>query len=222
MIDISTVKQEHFWYTVGLITTDGNLSPDGRHINITSKDIDLLISVKNALGLKTKITLKGNGYSIERLYGALQVSDVHFYQLLMSLGLKPRKSLTLGTIVVEEKYFPDFLRGVIDGDGSIRHWIHPTNGSEQWELKIRSAAHLFASWLYDSITTHFQVRGTVFPETIGRKHCIYTVKFGKMAARKILSSCYYINALSLKRKHKLANECMMSPRGWKQSLTVLS
>ena len=31
-----------FAYAIGLITTDGNLSPDGRHVNFTSKDLELI------------------------------------------------------------------------------------------------------------------------------------------------------------------------------------
>gem|GEM_PF-6676481 len=31
-----------FAYVIGLLTTDGNLSPDGRHINFTSKDRELV------------------------------------------------------------------------------------------------------------------------------------------------------------------------------------
>ncbi|MDI6602577.1 MAG: LAGLIDADG family homing endonuclease [Patescibacteria group bacterium] len=34
-------------YLVGLITTDGSLSVDGRHLNITSNNIQLLEAVKN-------------------------------------------------------------------------------------------------------------------------------------------------------------------------------
>lgn len=30
-----------FAYAIGLLVTDGNLSPDGRHLNFTSKDREL-------------------------------------------------------------------------------------------------------------------------------------------------------------------------------------
>jgi len=52
------VKREwspHFSYAIGLLTADGNLSKDGRHINFTSKDLDLILSFKNCLGLKNSI-----------------------------------------------------------------------------------------------------------------------------------------------------------------------
>ena len=51
---------------------------------------------------------------------------------LSAIGLTPRKSLTIGALKVPLGGFGDFFRGVIDGDGNIRHWLHPTNGRQQW------------------------------------------------------------------------------------------
>lgn len=218
MIDLFLIRPEHLWYTVGLITTDGNLSSDGRHINISSKDIDLLTSVQTALHLKTKIILKANGYSKIRKYGALQFSDVHFYRFLCSLGLTPRKSLTLQSIAVDKKYFRDFLRGVIDGDGGIRRWLHPSNGKEQWELRIYSAAEFFSNWLYKEIVQHFGVKGALFSNVPKRQNKTYAIKFGKMAAQKILSECYGQSTLSLARKHTLALQCVAATKGWKKNV----
>lgn len=42
-------------YVVGLIATDGNLSSDGRHLSIPSKDLDLLESLRMCLGLTNSI-----------------------------------------------------------------------------------------------------------------------------------------------------------------------
>lgn len=50
-------------YVVGLITTDGCLSKDNRHLDFTSKDIQLLKTFKNILGLKVKIGYKRSSYS---------------------------------------------------------------------------------------------------------------------------------------------------------------
>jgi len=40
---ILNIQPPNLWYFVGIITSDGNLSPDGRHIGITSNDTFLLI-----------------------------------------------------------------------------------------------------------------------------------------------------------------------------------
>jgi hypothetical protein len=48
------IKGTNLWYLVGLITSDGNLSPDGRHIDITSSDYDFLLEIKKRIGIENK------------------------------------------------------------------------------------------------------------------------------------------------------------------------
>jgi hypothetical protein len=104
-------------WAVGLITTDGNLSIDGRHLCMTSRDRDMLESLRDCLGLTNSITRTsgGLGGSCYRL----QWGDRIFYRWLMDIGLMPTKSLRLGPLHVPDQWFRDFLRGCIDGDGSI-------------------------------------------------------------------------------------------------------
>ena len=42
------ISKELLWYLVGLITADGFLSKDGRHIDITAKDYKFLKKIKIA------------------------------------------------------------------------------------------------------------------------------------------------------------------------------
>ena len=53
-------------YAVGLIAPDGNLSPDGRHLELTSTDMDLLETFKACLGLNNRISTKYGGFLIEQ------------------------------------------------------------------------------------------------------------------------------------------------------------
>ena len=221
MIENSAIKPEHLWYFVGLLTTDGNLSPDGRHIVLVSKDVEHLEKIRGIFNLP-KLGRKASGTTSEKIYGVLQFGDVKFYRFLLSLGLSPKKSMILKEIAVPPAYFKDFLRGVIDGDGCIRKWIHPTNGHLQWEVKIVSAAEHFSKWLYNNIEQDFKVRGTLmtYPIAIKRKNTLYVLKYGKMAAQKILS-CYTHSTLALARKCVLAEECIQAENGWSKSVTVL-
>ncbi|MBU0895403.1 MAG: LAGLIDADG family homing endonuclease, partial [Candidatus Omnitrophica bacterium] len=52
------ITGSNLWYLVGLITSDGCLSSDGRHIDITSKDYELLEKIKMATGITNKIGSK--------------------------------------------------------------------------------------------------------------------------------------------------------------------
>ena len=50
---------------------------------------------------------------------------------------------------------------------------------------------------------------------------VFSVKFGKLAAKRILDSCYYEDCLSLERKATLAKLCSASKSGWSKSKTLL-
>src|SRR3989338_908023 len=103
-------KDKDLWYLVGLITADGNLSSDGRHINITSKEYDYLEKLKLALGLKNKIGKKLNGK--KQISYQIQIANKGFYEFLLSIGLTTKKSLTLGNLEIPDTWFSDFVRGV--------------------------------------------------------------------------------------------------------------
>ena len=173
----------NLWYLVGLITSDGCLSSDGRHIDITAKDYEFLEGIKKATEISNKI---GSKYGMKgRRAFHIQIGNKNFYNLLLMIGLTPKKSLTLGSLNISHKHFVDFLRGVIDGDGCIRKWIHPSNKKEQWSLKICSGSGVFIKWL-NSITEHLlNVKGRVHKETDKK----WILKYGKMAARGIAKQC---------------------------------
>ena len=129
----------------------------------------------------------------------------------------PRKSLNIGNINVPTRYFVDFFRGVIDGDGGIQHWIHNTNQHEQWNLRITSGSKKFLEWLQKETEGLLGVRGGLYSQS-ERNH---RLKYGKIAARVIAENCYYEGAFALKRKMVLAKACINSDRGWSTSKTVI-
>lgn len=45
-------------YAIGLIVTDGNLSPDRRHFDFTSKDIELIEAFKKCLSINKQNLFK--------------------------------------------------------------------------------------------------------------------------------------------------------------------
>ncbi len=210
MVDLKLIKPKNLWYAIGLIASDGNLSKDDRHIDITSKDRKYLYSVRKILGIKSKLGRKSRGSSKEKRYSALQFGDVNFYRYLVSLGLTQAKSLTLGKMKIEHKYFSDFLRGVIDGDGCISTWIHKTNLHRQWSLRVTSAAPIFINWLKNETESYFKVRGRLhtYYNRGYQKNPICILKFGKLAAKIILQQIYYKNAFCLNRKNLKCIKCL--------------
>ena len=58
----------NFAYAIGLITTDGCLYNDGRHMNLTSKEIEVIMNFKRCLKLKNKIGRKARGGEKDKKY----------------------------------------------------------------------------------------------------------------------------------------------------------
>ena len=156
-------------YAVGLIATDGSPSRDGRHMSVSSKDEDLLESLRFCLRLTNSITPVSNGRG--RIYRRLQWSNRVFYDWLVSIGLTPAKTLTLGPVAVPEEYFPDFFRGCIDGDGSILVYTDryhaPKNDRYVYQrlyVSLVSASRPFLDWV------RTEVRQLLGVHEIGRAH----------------------------------------------------
>ncbi len=210
------IKGANLWYLVGLITSDGCLSSDGRHIDITSHDCAFLEKLKDAFGISNKIGLKYNALKQESFH--IQFANRGFYDFLLSAGLTPNKSVTLGALKIPNRNFVDFLRGLIDGDGSIRRWIHPSNKREQWSLRIYSGSGKFIGWLNNKTGQLLKVCGKIHKNA----NNTWVLKYGKMAARVIAQKCYYKEAFALVRKNYLAQACINSYKGWGKSKTVLN
>jgi len=213
---VLNIKGPNLWYLVGLIASDGNLSKDGRHIDITAKDFEFLRSVRAEVQIKNKIGIKNKGTN-KQAY-RFQISNKNFYDFLLSLGLTPHKSLTLGRLAVPDIYFVDFFRGLIDGDGCIRKWVHPSNYGEQWSIRIYSGSPKFIMWVKNIAESLLKIRGKLYKQSKSQ----WILKYGKMAAIEIAKKCYYKNCLSMERKRNLARECFGSYRGWNKSETVFN
>lgn len=189
-----------FAYAVGLLTTDGNLSPDKRHMNLTSKDKELIEKFKKCLGLENKIGIKARGYSQEKKYFVLQFGDVNFYKFLIGLGLTPNKSKTLSEIKVPERYFFDFLRGHFDGDGCFySYWDPRWRSSFMFYTEFISASKKHIEWLQKRIGQFLNIKGHI---TKSGRHVCYQLKYAKKDSLTLLTKIYHKNhSVHLSRKY---------------------
>ncbi len=206
-----------FAYGIGLLTTDGNLSPDGRHIEFCSKDIELILNFKQAFGLKNKIGKKRRGGHPSKLYYRIQFGSIERYKFFVKIGLSPRKSLLLRSIRIPDNLFSDFLRGVIDGDGSIGYFIHPESKEKQFRIRIASGSLLFLKWLRSRISKILKLKGSVQKISTAHELCYY-----KQASARLAEYIYYgSDILFLSRKYKIARmmkKCEGGETGTRASL----
>ncbi|PIP23185.1 MAG: hypothetical protein COX90_03660 [Candidatus Nealsonbacteria bacterium CG_4_10_14_0_2_um_filter_38_17] len=204
-------------YAVGLLTTDGNLSKDGRHITMRSSDVQLLKTFKKCLNLPYKIVQsKNDGWAKKPCY-RVQFSKVQFYRWLLKIGLFPRKTYTIGELKVPNEYFPDFLRGHLDGDGSITtykdYWNTFKNPkyiyTRLW-VRFISASKIHIDWIRRCILKLLFIKGHKSQGKIYRSYQatgMWQLKFAKKDSIRLLSWIYYRpNVPCLIRKRKIAEK----------------
>lgn len=98
-------------WIVGIIWSDGNLS--GNTIEVCSKDfqlVDLLLSLVGGI-----YRPKNDGRHVRVYFTSRKVA-----QFLRDIGLTERKSLTVRWPTMPQEFEGSFMRGLIDGDGSVR------------------------------------------------------------------------------------------------------
>ncbi len=174
-----------FAYAIGLLTADGCLSKNGRHINFTSTDEELMMLFKNALQIDSKISIKYSGAGNPAYY--LQFGDILFYRFLLKIGLTPAKSKTISALQIPRRYFRHFLRGYFDGDGCSVSYFDPIfPKSFRFYISFISASNSFFPWLQFELEQKVGVRGCI--TVTKRKH--FQLKFSKAEALKLVQYMY--------------------------------
>jgi len=204
-------------YVIGLLTTDGNLSKDGRHITMRSSDVQLLNTFKTCLNLSTKIARSKNGKWTKKPCYRIQFSNVQLYRWLLKIGLTPRKTYTIGKLDIPDKYFRDFLRGHLDGDGDIvtykdfyNTYKNPKYIYSRIYTRLRSASKTHMEWLSENISRLLFVKchlNQLEPWMPHQTTSMWELKFAKKDSIKLLSWIYYSpNVPCLIRKRKVAEK----------------
>lgn len=168
-------------YVVGLITSDGSLSKDSRHIDFTSKDKDQIDTFIRLLKLTNKIGEKRISASKSTCY-RVQFGHKHLYAFLLKIGLTPNKSKTLGKLNIPDRYFAEFLRGYFDGDGCTYSYFDPRwKNSYMLYTSFVSGSINYLNWLNSKISSMYKFEGR-----------ITALKKGGFQLRYARNSSYYL------------------------------
>jgi len=199
-------------YAVGLITTDGSLSKDGRHITLVSSDLQLLRTFRKCLKLKNRITKKAFGsYTVKQPY-KITFGNVSLYKWLQKIGLTPNKTFTLGKLAIPKDYLADFLRGYLDGDGSVFTYIDrymEYKGKrytyERLYTVLCSASINHLKWIRSNLKEILNIEGDLNSYLRkDRKFPNWKLRFAKKDSLKLLRWLYYKPRLPcLNRKRKI-------------------
>ncbi|MEK7390576.1 MAG: LAGLIDADG family homing endonuclease [Patescibacteria group bacterium] len=93
-----------------------------------------------------------------------------------------------------DKYFPDFLRGVFDGDGySYSYWDKRWASSFMFYICFTSASRDFIEWLRRKLQKQLGINGHITSQ--GRNKSCLQLKYAKKEAVIVKKYMYYRNVV---------------------------
>lgn len=121
------------------------------------------------------------------------------YRFLTKIGLTPNKTKTIGRLKIPKRFFADFLRGHLDGDGyTYSFWDSRWKNSFRFYSAFLSASKKHLEWLKEEVKNLYAVEGTI--RFKGKS--TYELQFAKKSTIKLMGKIYYQNNLvCLSRKH---------------------
>lgn len=186
-------------YILGFILADGCIGEgtykgysDALKFGVQKRDIDILEKIKKKLSSEHKISQCKNSNHFT-ITNQIIVDD------LKKLGIIYRKSLKENVPDVPDKYVKDFIRGIVDGDGSI-HFDkrnYPT-------ISVCGGKNTITF-----IQNHFLSKFNIYSKITGVKkneRCqfLFYVAYRANSAKTLIKYLYDNAELYLERKYKLA------------------
>lgn len=212
------------FYLLGVLFTDGHVNDKKHHISfgISSSDIEWLEEIRNILCPKKPLYV-----NINKNCASLEISNILCINWLINWGCTPRKSKTAKILkIIPEEYKMDFIRGVIDGDGSVtnskyskiknnktyiyvKKTIYICSASKDFITQIQS---MIPNDINCNLYNYGQKYGKINEKIIVPTTDIYRLVFNDSNAVKLANYCYYDNnLLSLYRKQTIvkswSNNC---------------
>lgn len=221
-IDLFKQRDATFYYLLGAFITDGcvHAKHNGAfETSITSKDFDWLKIIRDLICKELKIRKEGNSEC-----GKLSVYSTEISKIFISEGCIPRKSLTVKLPTIPDKYLPDFIRGCMDGDGSLaicqydKHKGGKTYTYTKTGCYLCGASKDFLVAISDILTAKGIIHSFIKTNDIGDVNMIGTkaviataevhrLTFSDSSAARFLEWVYYPNhKLSMPRKRVLADK----------------
>lgn len=183
-------------YFLGLLASDGNISPRLTAVRIALKedDQDILEKFREYLGTdapKLRLKYSKNKGVVAAPQKILCLSRVQMVKDLILHGITPNKSKTLKIECNLQGFEKDFLRGVWDGDGSI--------GVRRF--KVCTASAVFSIQLQEMIAKISNIKLPIKEEISKSGNPLYVI-VGYIKDAPAIQAIYSGAELSLQRKLK--------------------
>ena len=201
-------------YVLGFIVADGCIGvkrirkKDGTkqyYFNITSKDKFHLENIQKAMAVHQKIYSKTSGYTSKKDYYFIQIGHQEICKDLINLGILPRKTHNLNQIKITKQYFPDFVRGFFDGDGTV--YIYKVNNTPQIKVGFIGVSSPFITGFNQQLCASLNIPQKAIHQTVdkrGNKMAQYNICFYVDDCERLANFMYGNNpSLYLPRKRQI-------------------
>lgn len=193
-------KNSEYWYFLGFIASDGYISDDRIEICLNKKDAYMVENFRDMICPQKPVYIKPKTNSVKFTIHSKEIAKTfkEFFSLTTN-----NKHAEIKFPNIPNKYLKDFIRGYIDGDGSISKakGKQIVNGEKRIYLGVR----LRILGNYDFLKEMIELIRKEIPNKtysiIKRKNeNVYEVTYNFSVAEKILHWLYDDSNIYLKRK----------------------
>lgn len=192
-------------YILGFIAADGNICHSGNAhtLHIASDDIDIIEKIKKVMHYFGPIHQKPRFN--QKISYSLRICDKEIFYDLMALGITERKSLNLNPKVLK-LYVKDFIRGFLDGDGSVylRKTRYPSNLNVIFYTASEPMAIFVHNFLKKSLKKLYG--GSIRSRLSKFGNPYYSLGLGHKASAKLFKLIYKESSIYMDRKYRKFKE----------------
>jgi hypothetical protein len=116
--------------------------------------------------------------------------------------------------------FADFVRGCIDGDGSVTVYVdtYNTDKSEHYVyerlyVSLVSASHVFLDWMQTTIHRVFSLKGSITVRRIEGRSPLWKLRYAKNESIELLRRIYYSQTVPCLARKRAIPEPFLRPLG---------
>jgi hypothetical protein len=208
-LDVFLNESALSYYLLGVFVTDGCIHEYStkKNVSLTSKDKDWLVMIRDLICPEMTTRYYNGAWSFV-------IHSTKLANWFISKNCTPRKSLTLKAPIIPDEFYPDFIRGCIDGDGTLGIYDVLDKRSKKNKFNKQIVCGLVSA-SKDFITDVMKILHlndhtcTFFEEKKNRKNSLYTIKFSGRKTYNFLKWIYYPSTpLSMPRKMEIAKEIL--------------
>ena len=204
----ANIDTEEKAYFLGLLLTDGSIIPDTKKqrqdnisLELVETDVEILEKFKQELRSNSSLYYNKRKNRDKGTY-TFSIRSNQMSQDLSKYGIVPNKTyLTNHLPILPQDLTSHFIRGIIDGDGSLYF------SGNTWHCGITSYSETLLEELQEIISSRIGKKNKLKIYNAEKKG-VHRLTYAQADTKKIVEMCYKNNNISIARKNMLANRIL--------------